>query len=257
MSDTNAKIKERFGKALREARDNKKYSRASLATRLGISQKTIQSWEMGRSFIEQLALIPEIENELGISISRLIETSINGDTENALPPLVEGLARKGPITPTFTIQSSLEEVAALMEKDANANWVAVPVVSGDLILNEVPDLYLKDVERHILIPMAWKPRGGVLIATRMNDSGMEPRMFLDDMLIVDCRPTPPEKNIGKILAFNLKDHGLRFRQLYLDKENQRMIAGGCDNMLSRKHYQFHPDKGSLIVGRVVGILSPT
>ncbi|MDR1535410.1 MAG: helix-turn-helix domain-containing protein, partial [Planctomycetota bacterium] len=44
-------IKFEFGRLLRQSRDAKGMSRVSLARRLGISPKTIQSWEMGRTFI--------------------------------------------------------------------------------------------------------------------------------------------------------------------------------------------------------------
>ena len=255
MTDTNTQVKQRFGEAFRAARDKKQMSRASLAIRLGISPKTIQSWEMGRTFIEHLALIPEIEHELEISISRIIEMSVNGDQESKLPPLVEGLVRKGPLPPTFNLQPARDRAASRSDKVAHEDWVMVPVVSSEIIENEIADLYKEDVERQVLIPAEWVPRGGVLVATRMNDGGLEPRIFLGDTIIVDCRPVPPDKNIGQILAFSLAGRGLRIRQLHLDCEERKLIAGGWNNMRSRMHYVFQPDKGSRVVGRVVAVLS--
>ncbi len=65
-------IKAEFGRLMRLSRDAKGMSRATLAMRLGISPKTIQSWEMGRTFIERLDLIPQLEAELECSLSTLI-----------------------------------------------------------------------------------------------------------------------------------------------------------------------------------------
>ncbi len=65
-------IKTKFGKLFRAARDTKRLSRAALGMRLGISPKTIQSWENGRTWIEKLSLIPAIESELDVSISEII-----------------------------------------------------------------------------------------------------------------------------------------------------------------------------------------
>jgi len=68
-------IKDKFGKAFWAARKAKQFSRAELAMRIGVSPKTIQSWENGRTFVEKLDIIPLIEKELGVPFSKLIQQS--------------------------------------------------------------------------------------------------------------------------------------------------------------------------------------
>lgn len=60
------RIRKRFGEKFRLARDDASLSRAKLAKKLGISPKTIQSWEMGRTFIEDLSLIPKLNRALNL-----------------------------------------------------------------------------------------------------------------------------------------------------------------------------------------------
>ena len=74
-------IKQIFGKMLRKARDNKGLSRGTLADRLGISPKTVQSWEEGRTFIANLSLIPILDEMLDISVLQLTGDAISAFTK--------------------------------------------------------------------------------------------------------------------------------------------------------------------------------
>jgi transcriptional regulator with XRE-family HTH domain len=65
-------MKKRFGAVLRTARENNRLSRQRLGNMLGSSMKTIQSWEMGRTFPEDLELIPRLEGLLGIRFDRIL-----------------------------------------------------------------------------------------------------------------------------------------------------------------------------------------
>ena len=69
-------IKSKFGKAFRERRDELKLSRDDLARMLGISKKTIQSWEIGRTFPQDLSLFPAIERHLQVGITELIRKAM-------------------------------------------------------------------------------------------------------------------------------------------------------------------------------------
>jgi transcriptional regulator with XRE-family HTH domain len=81
-------MKQRFGKTLRKARDSNRLSRAKLGEMLGVSMKTIQSWEMGRTFPEDLDLIPDLENFLGIRFDRILT-----EQEHAEPAPVMQMAQ--------------------------------------------------------------------------------------------------------------------------------------------------------------------
>jgi len=60
MSDLNAAIKKAFGEKFKQARMAAGYSRAKFGVEISVSAKTIQSWEVGRTFPENMALIPII-----------------------------------------------------------------------------------------------------------------------------------------------------------------------------------------------------
>ncbi len=181
-------IKAEFGRLMRLSRDAKGMSRATLAMRLGISPKTIQSWEMGRTFIERLDLIPQLEAELECSLSTLIARA-TGATVAAedRPPAIEehqmGLAsqqrlltRPGPLSPKFTLADA--SAAAGDSEDMEAEWVSVPLLKPAALLGPVFEIQPKDIIKHILIPREWVPRAGVLVAVRMGDSAMMPMIPL-------------------------------------------------------------------------------
>lgn len=287
MSSSNAAIKLAFGQALRAARDAKKISRATLAIRLGISPKTIQSWEMGRTFIEELGLIPEIESELDISISKMIALSVAGHTgkngkmaltlaarpetaeedeeddedsvaaESAPPAygspaaLARSRPRPGPL-PLFV--NKLDALPVEPEEDVFKNWMTVPMLTIDAVLRGVSELSPRDVVGHLIAPSAWTPRGGVMAACRMGDSSLVPTIPLGAAVVLDMRPLPPEKAIGKLVALRLQHKGLRIRRLIQDTATGRLYGAPAIEH-SRGRMPFRPEHGDEVIGRVVGVVT--
>lgn len=76
MEDLNAVIKKAFGEKLKTARTLAGYSRAKLSVELGVSSKTIQSWETGRTFPENMSLVPVIEKKLGFFIPEILGETV-------------------------------------------------------------------------------------------------------------------------------------------------------------------------------------
>lgn len=72
MSDLNIAIKKSFGAKFKLARMAAGYSRAKLGVEISVSAKTIQSWEVGRTFPENMALIPIIRDKLGFFIPTIL-----------------------------------------------------------------------------------------------------------------------------------------------------------------------------------------
>lgn len=276
---SNAMIKLAFGQALRAARDAKKISRATLAIRLGISPKTIQSWEMGRTFIEELGLIPEIESELDISISRLIALAMTGHA-TTLPPEpkgraeseldIDGLSADEPVVPAYGSPAAVarsrprpgplplftNRLDQLPEpgEDVFNSWMTVPMLTTEAILRGVSELSPKDVVTHLIVPAAWTPRGGVMVACRMRDSSLEPTVPQGAALILDMRPLPPEKAIGKLVALRLAQKGLRIRRLIQDTATNRLYGAPAIEH-SRGRMPFRPEHGDEVIGRVMGVVS--
>lgn len=252
-------IKADFGKRLRKARDAKKYSRQVLGVRLGVSPKTIQSWEMGRTFIENLSLIPAIERELDVSISSLIDeaTGNPGGPASSLnepaPPKYgtkkHGLPVAGPLAVSFNI--TVDKGSGELNPE---DFRAVPVVKPATIGSNVSKLQRSDVITHTIIPGEWVPRGSVIIATRMADSTLDPLVPHGCLVIIDRRPQEAEKCVGQPVVFNVHNKGIRIRLLHWNKDSgcyEGVPYGGS----GRGKIVFQPQKGDEIVGRVVGAMS--
>jgi len=81
MSDLNLYIKKSFGEKFKLARMAAGYSRAKLAAELSVSSKTIQSWETGRTFPENMALIPVIEKRLSFFIPDVLSQTVREEVK--------------------------------------------------------------------------------------------------------------------------------------------------------------------------------
>lgn len=256
----NQTIKEEFGRHLRNARDTRKLSRAALGLRLGISPKTIQSWEMGRTFIEDLALIPAIETELSISVSQLISQALGGGKvsdsagEETYEPIAIDTPRPGPLHPRINVVSTNVDTETIID-ERNLDVVVVPMIRESACEKPVSQLTKSDIERHVSIPFDWVPRGGVLIACRMNDSGMDPTIHLGAIIIVDRRPpSTPEKFIDRIVMMYLNRRGVRVRRLTQDIDTKE-LEGQTAIPNRRGKVQFKPEIGDKILGKIVGVLA--
>ncbi len=260
-------IKAEFGRLMRLSRDAKGMSRATLAMRLGISPKTIQSWEMGRTFIERLDLIPQLEAELECSLSALIAkaTGATVSTGPAAPELNETqmgaasqqklLTRPGPLSPKFTLATSSQAAAEDAEK-LEVEWVSVPLLKPGAVLSPVFEIQPRDIIRHVIIPREWVPRAGVLVAVRMGDSAMMPMIPLGATVIIDLRPVPMEKALSRVCALDLSGKGLRIRRVVRDMAGERYYGASITEH-GRAQIQIRPGKGDRILGEVIGILAQT
>lgn len=109
MNDLNTNIKISFGKKIELARKATGYSRAKLAVELSVSSKTIQSWEMGRTFPENMALIPLIEKKLGFFIPDILGQTVREEMakiQNASQKVV----RKASTASSSTEETDRKEV---------------------------------------------------------------------------------------------------------------------------------------------------
>lgn len=253
-------IKVEFGRRFRAARDAKKMSRAALGIRLGISPKTIQSWEMGRTFIEKLSLIPSIEAELGISISAMIENATKGGEMMAAeaPAVYTGKAKKarlcaGPLPVTVNVVPEKVGKAFSAEELGN-KLIAVPLLKPSAAHKDIPELTTKDVADYTVIPGAITPRCGVLVAFRMSDSSMVPMIPLDGTVIVDRRKVEIPQVFNKVVAIYIKGKGLRIRRLIKEHVSGKMY-GMTALEGQRGRLPFRPEKGDFVIGKVIGVFA--
>ncbi len=263
-------IKAEFGRLMRLSRDAKGMSRATLAMRLGISPKTIQSWEMGRTFIERLDLIPQLEAELECSLSALIAKATGAtvatgmvvqETSAALEEHQMGaasqqklLTRPGPLSPRFTLTTAAAAAANGGADRFEIDWVSVPMLKPGAVLNPVFEIQPRDVMKHVIIPREWVPRAGVLVAVRMGDSAMMPMIPLGAVVIIDLRPVPLDRAIGRIAAMDFVGKGLRIRRVVRDMAGERYYGASITEH-GRAQIQIRPTKGDRVLGEVIGVLA--
>lgn len=265
-------IKAEFGRLMRLSRDAKGMSRATLAMRLGISPKTIQSWEMGRTFIERLDLIPRLEAELECSLSTLIAKATGATVAGSPLPIEEDaqtvvdehqmgvasqqrlLTRPGPLSPKFTVAGAAAVSSNGDIDHLEAEWVSVPMLKPGAVLNPIFDIQPRDIIRHVLIPREWVPRAGVLVAVRMGDSAMMPMIPLGAIVIIDLRPAPLEKILTRIAALDFAGKGLRIRRVVRDMAGEKYFGAGITEH-GRAQMHIRPAKGDRVLGEVIGVMA--
>ena len=226
-------IKQLFGNLFRTARDDKGLSRSRLAHQLGISPKTVQSWEIGRSFIEDLSLIPILDEVLDISVLQLTGDAISAFTKKRPTPK----------------RKAGRPAIANGSHDALA---AVPLVRTKAASKAPAKLKSKDIIQQVTIPAKWVPRGGTLVAYQANDNGMVPLIMRGSIVIVSRRPRKIEKLYGQVVAVMVRKN-VRFR--LIQKQNAKIamavpLAGG--------HGRFRIEisrQKEIILGQVVSVLS--
>ena len=250
-------LKTGFGKCFRDAREVRKLSRAALGLRLGISPKTIQSWEMGRTFPEDLSLIPAIEQELGVSFSDMISASMEqvpswtareSDPGYGMRPhrrLDRAVA--GPLSVTFNITS--QDAADIETSD----YVAVPLLKPSSAEKPVSELQEDDIIKNVLFPAEWITRGRLLVSFRMKDSAMEPHIPHGASILVDTRQTVPEKLYGQIVAFWIPDKGLRIRRMAVNPDGTPAGLPGREGGRGKLELNFQG--GDRVLGVVIGFMA--
>ncbi|MHC4871022.1 MAG: helix-turn-helix domain-containing protein [Planctomycetota bacterium] len=251
-------VKSFFGKMFREARESKKFSRAALALRLGVSPKTIQSWEMGRTFIENLNLIPEIEKELDVAFTDLIskkalqqeiaaeEAAPVYGSEPSYSAFVTDKAAAGPQRPVFVVYA--DDKSVISEND----YMAVPLIRPESAAKNICEISKKDIIKHCLFPFDWSTRGRIFVSFTMSDSSLEPEISHGSDVLIDIRISDAERVIDKFAAIWFPDKGLRIRKI--GKYGKKYFGASLESG-KRANIYLNPEKGDRIIGKVVGWMS--
>ena len=132
------------GKCIKSARTKKNMTQLELADRVGVSYQAVSNWERGGS-MPDIAKIPDIARELGLSISELLEeedhpsavTAINkalNDPEAVLSPTE--LAEIAPILPPNELKEKVEKTPGNTKYDLSALVELAPYLD-DNYLNEL------------------------------------------------------------------------------------------------------------------------
>ena len=213
-----SEIKDKFGRQLVAARKARGLSRVMLGLRLGISPKTIQSWEMGRSFVENLNLLPILERELGIDLK---------DTFNkkALP---KNPKFPQPLALTFNLiaRSGPKPAVDRLAKDL----IAIPLLRQAAATKDVHEIARQDIVGHAIIPRKWIVRGRLLTAFEVKVPGGKA------IIIVNRAKMTFGKKTGRKLAIWQPGKGLRVQTLDAGKK-------------------WKPARKLVVVGRLVGMFS--
>lgn len=76
MNVKSSSVKVEFGKLLQMGRKKAGMSKIAFANTIGVSHRTIDNWEDGKTFIENLGLIDVIHDKTGIYIPTLLDDAI-------------------------------------------------------------------------------------------------------------------------------------------------------------------------------------
>ena len=132
------------GKRIKNARMKKNMTQLELADRVGVSYQAVSNWERGVS-MPDIAKLPDIARELGLSVSELLEevnhpsavTTINkalNDPKAVLSPAE--LAEIAPILPPDALKEKVEKTPEDVKYDLRALVELAPYLDDDY-LNEL------------------------------------------------------------------------------------------------------------------------
>ena len=129
----------------------------------------------------------------------------------------------------------------------------MPRIKPKSLVLPVSQLTRADLVGHALVPVEWVPRCGVLVATRMGDSGLAPHIPLGATVILDRRPMTTEQAIDKLVAMHVSDRGVRLRRLVRGANERFLGETGVPG--NRGSVAFRPARGDVLLGRVIGQLA--
>ncbi|MFH0912017.1 MAG: S24 family peptidase [Planctomycetota bacterium] len=254
-------LKKVFGQRFRAAREAKKLSRAALSLRLSISPKTIQSWEMGRTFIENLSLLPAIESELQINVIQLLAAP-PAEEENLAAESPAGYGAKHIVRATERVPAGPQFPIVLFPHtdettipDLQNAYVAVPLLKPASAAKPIDEIQKKDIVRQCLFPASWFVRGHTVVAYRMADSSMAPSIRLGAVVLVNRRQTSPNRLNGRMAAIWLADRGLRIRRILVDPEDGS-VEGVPDLDRTRGRIRVDLEGKDRLLGSVLGLYEP-
>lgn len=244
-------FKHSFGEMFRAARDKRGLSRAALSVRIGVSAKTIQSWEVGRTFIEDLSIIPILDSELETSIIAMIAKASGAKhpAPDDAPPShrASSTRQRGDIVPLHLYGATPEQA-----HEIEAAFVAVPVLFPNAACVDVPGLKQEHIERYITIPRSWVPRGGTLVAFKMLEGVMEPTIPQGAHVVVNRRHEPPGKVVGKMVALEIRG---QFRIRRLTKKQDGTFLAEPEGVGRPGALPFSLEAGDRVLGRIRGVLA--
>jgi len=122
----NKAIKASFGAKFEIARKNAGFSRAKLGEVIGVSGKTIQSWENGRTWPENMSLIPNIERILGIFIPKILGETVREE--------VAKITKSDP--PKASVETTVEETKEEAIVEETKEEVAAEETKEEAIVEE-------------------------------------------------------------------------------------------------------------------------
>lgn len=138
-----------FGEKVRSLRKEKKMSQQELASMVGVSYRTIRSWEVEGRFPKQNVLYQKLADALQCDVSYLMS-----ENEAFITEASEQFGNRG----ARQAQQILEQAAAM--------FAGGSLTDEDKIafMDEIQSLYLipKDVQRNLHRKISEKPRGKII-----------------------------------------------------------------------------------------------
>ena len=141
------------GKNIKNARTKKNMTQLELADRIGVSYQAVSNWERGGS-MPDIAKIPDIVRELGLSITELLEEEDHpsavtaaskalNDPEAVLSPTE--LAEIAPILPPNELKEKVENTSGNSKYDLSALIELAPYLDDDYLNKLIRNADLSDM----------------------------------------------------------------------------------------------------------------
>ncbi len=237
-NEISRKMQQEFGKRLRQAREDNKYSRKELSLLLNVSEKTIQLWETGSTFTTNLSHYGIIEREFGLSFSECIKEITSIPQQEG----VEENAQIGPIPVNFSTKT--KEIS-----EKSHDMIAVPRVHMRRLIHKKSGFDDTEILDWIYAPSSWFDKTSKLVACFMNDHSMREHFPKGSVLIFDTHAIKEDELNGKSVLIQ-RARSFFIRNIHLDGD--KLVCKSDD--LNLKDFPF--DKRIMkVIGRVVGRLT--
>ena len=227
-----------LGQRIRYFREIKRMSQSELEKHTGIKREYLSKLENDELKNPTYFTLLKIARGMGINISDLVE------------PLEYHKLRQEPV---LEIVSALKKDKKLAQKTAAGQYVAVPIIDGELAAGNPTYINDRDIEDYALIHTACiKPTTDFhryrCIWVEKNSRSMYPIINPGSLVCIDSQQKDPQALEGKIVVLRDPEGGCTIRYLRLAEKH---LIGVPENIKEYPPLLISLNEKNPIVGKVV------
>ncbi len=227
-----------LGQRIRHFREMKRMSQSELEKHTGIKREYLSKLENDELKNPTYFTMLKIARGMGINISDLVE------------PLEYQKLRQEPI---LEIVSALKKDKKLAGKVADGQYVAVPIIDGEVAAGNPTYINDRDIEDYALIHTSCiKPTTEYYryrcIWVEKNSRSMYPIINPGSLVCIDSQQTDPDSLEGKIVVLKDTEGGCTIRYL---RRTGKHLVGIPENIKEYNPLIIPPNNKTPVVGKVV------